>query len=92
MRYLLGSGDYGLAFFGASLNAGSYVVQHPLFGWVCYMCDVVARASTVTITPRDAYQRRMYLEPLGLWLDFRTGNIVCKHVHIVTARHPSIAL
>lgn len=34
------SGDYGLGFFGCSLQAGSYLVHHPTVGLVCYLCSV----------------------------------------------------
>ena len=34
--------DYGLAFFGSAMNAGAYLVHHPLLNRiVCYMCDMV---------------------------------------------------
>eukprot|EP01062_Namystynia_karyoxenos_P073105 TRINITY_DN69953_c0_g1_i1.p1 TRINITY_DN69953_c0_g1~~TRINITY_DN69953_c0_g1_i1.p1 ORF type:complete len:1162 (+),score=302.99 TRINITY_DN69953_c0_g1_i1:74-3559(+) len=35
------SGDYGLAFFGAMINHGAYLVGNdPDLGWSCYLCDL----------------------------------------------------
>ena len=75
------SGDFGLGFFGCSLQSGSYLVQHPDLGLVCYLCNVVtqsqnklqSRASEVTIEPTDLYHRRIYIEPLALYLTLEIG-------------------
>eukprot|EP00931_Biecheleriopsis_adriatica_P087861 TRINITY_DN62274_c0_g1_i1.p1 TRINITY_DN62274_c0_g1~~TRINITY_DN62274_c0_g1_i1.p1 ORF type:complete len:1083 (+),score=173.21 TRINITY_DN62274_c0_g1_i1:469-3249(+) len=87
------SGDFGLGFFGASMNQGAYVVQRRELGWVCYLCDLelegglaeneevtrehekLPTAGTVAIVPRDAYRRRVYLEPLGLELNALAGAV-----------------
>ena len=42
------SGDYGLGFFGHTLEAGSYFVQHPTLGALCFLCDLQTGAQNGT--------------------------------------------
>merc|ERR1712048_1421268 len=71
------SGDFGLGFFGHTLEAGSYLVHHPTFGFICFQCDISAKRdaddSALTFVPRDSYRQRAYLEPLGVYLQLDTG-------------------
>ena len=63
------SGDFGLGFFGCSVEAAAYYVEHPQHGALCYLCNL--RAGTdgeVAIAPVDLYKRRVFIEPLGLCL------------------------
>jgi hypothetical protein len=72
------SGDYGLGFFGHSVQAGAYYVQHPQWGETCYLCDVSNNGDetgSVSIRPRDSYRQRVFLAPLGLYIVTRTGVI-----------------
>ena len=74
------SGDYGLGFFGISLEASSYLVIDSQLGPLCYLCDLVNPDDehddgTYTLAPRDAYRQRVYLEPLGLFLQADSGTI-----------------
>lgn len=69
-------GDYGLGFFGCSINSAAYYVEHPELGQTCYLCNVVADSQAgVAIQPRDLYRRRVYLEPLGVYLQLFSGSI-----------------
>ena len=67
------SGDYGLGFFGSSLETGSTFVLHKSLGPLCYLCDHNSTGAVHTIVPRDAYRQRVFLEPLGLWLQADAG-------------------
>lgn len=69
------SGDHGLGFFGASLNAGAYVHAHPTLGALCFMCVATVDAGTgaTLVRPRDLYHRRAYVSSLGLWLVAEAG-------------------
>lgn len=70
------SGDYGLAFFGHTANAGSYLVNHTALGWLCFLCDASpTEGGGVTVTPRDSYHMRAFLEPLGLYFTAQTGTL-----------------
>jgi hypothetical protein len=52
-------------------------------GELCYLCDVTttsssssstnATAASVTIVPRDTMRRRMFIEPLGLYMVAEAG-------------------
>lgn len=53
---------------------GSYLVDHPVLGVICYLCDVVV-GSTLIVTPRDLYHRSLYIEPAGLWVKSLAGDI-----------------
>jgi len=75
------SGDYGLGFFGATMNQGAYLVQSDELGWQCYLCDLSfsegqvppSAVNRLRLEPRDAYRQRIYVEPLGLELRAQAG-------------------
>ena len=51
-------------------------MQHPKLGSLCFQCDLsVGGNGTVHITPRDSYKHRVYIEPLGLYIQLETGEI-----------------
>eukprot|EP00039_Didymoeca_costata_P004368 m.72838 g.72838 ORF g.72838 m.72838 type:complete len:1030 (+) comp12363_c0_seq3:71-3160(+) len=85
------SGDFGLGFFGLTLEVGSYFVNHRELGILCYLCDYAPTSGNdsyklllltfcyylegaISITPRDSYQIRVFLEPLSLYLTLDCGN------------------
>jgi len=73
------SGDFGLGFFGVTLEAGAYLVTDPELpaGWACYMCNLGSHPppspSALAFSLTDGYRVRVYLEPLGLYLVAQTG-------------------
>lgn len=86
------SGDFGLGFFGVSLEASAYFVQHKELGPLCYLCDLSSKSEALrgdgdgdgdgeegkaspsfTIAPRDSYRQRVYLEPLGVYIQADAG-------------------
>ena len=68
--------DYGIAFFGYARNAGTYVTRDPEFGWLAFGGDVRPQPDgSVSVIPRDAFRRRVFLAPLGLWLTLDAGAI-----------------
>jgi len=68
------SGDFGLGYFGCSVQSGAYFVDHPEIGPSCYLCNVEAAAGGgVKIAPVDLYRRRVYIEPLALYLTLDVG-------------------
>ena len=85
------SGDYGLGFFGHTLEAASYLVQHPSMGWICYACNLWegSSSSAVGFTLADSYHIRSYLEPLGVYLEAQAGNLESIFVNL-TARSSTI--
>ena len=73
------SGDHGLAFFGHTHNAGSFIVNDTGKGWLCYFCDLTSESRvdeiTLTIAPKDSYHRRVFLGPLLLQLVSDAGTL-----------------
>lgn len=71
------SGDYGLGFFGVSLEAAAYLVRDAQVpgGWACYLCNMApgASASAASFALEDAYRIRAFLEPLGVFLVAQAG-------------------
>ena len=59
--------DYGVGFYGVSLNAGAYLVEASN-GWKCYLCDVIQDdgGGYMSIIPRDPFHTRVYLGSIGL--------------------------
>ena len=52
---------------------GTYVVDHPDFGWQAFGGDVVATAPTVRVRTLDSLRRRVFIAPLGAWLNLDAG-------------------
>jgi hypothetical protein len=67
------SGDYGPNFFGHAVNAATYVIDHPEFGWQAFGGNVTETEEWIEITPVDSFRRRVYLAPVGLWLTLDAG-------------------
>ncbi|OBZ77507.1 hypothetical protein A0H81_01702 [Grifola frondosa] len=67
------SGDYGPNFVGHALEMGTYIVDHPDFGWQAFGGIVIATSPTVQVQCRDSLRRRVFLAPLGAWLSLDAG-------------------
>ncbi|KAF2234412.1 hypothetical protein EV356DRAFT_501985 [Viridothelium virens] len=74
------SGDYGPNFSGMVMGAGTYLVDHPVFGMVSFGGNIVSNMNAngngdVTVQPRDAVRRRIFIAPLGLYVTFSAGAV-----------------
>lgn len=67
------SGDYGSGFFGHAVNTGTYVVDHPEFGWQAFGGSVAEEGQWIQINPGESAQSRVYIASLGLWLTLDSG-------------------
>ena len=67
------SGDYGPNFLGHALNTGTYVVNHPEFGWQAFGGSVTTSGGRVQVGVLDSFRRRIYIAPLGLFLTLESG-------------------
>jgi len=78
------SGDFGVGFFGHVHLAASYYVHHPSHGPLCYLCDAINPTSTtnVTIFARDSMRKRVFIEPLGFFLEILAGRIESVNVNL----------
>jgi hypothetical protein len=73
LRWDAYSGDYGPNFLGHALNTGTYIVNHPEFGWQAFGGNVSASGGRVRVQVRDSFHRRVYVAPYGLFLTLESG-------------------
>jgi len=88
------SGDFGVGFFGHGELQASYFVQHPVYGPSCYLCDAQTSSlpgGKTVITPRDSVRRSVFIEPLGLMLEVRSGALLSA-VYDASARTVALTL
>src|SRR4030095_12577327 len=85
MRWDTYSGAYGPNFFGVSVNAGTYVVNLPEFGWQAFGGNVKIDGDWVKVAILDAFRQRVYIAPRGLWLTLDSGTFDA--VEIQTKTH-----
>lgn len=70
------SGDYGLNFVGQVLGAATYLLEHPIFGWVSFGGNILESENDVLVVePKDAVRHRIYLASLGLYVTIDAGAI-----------------
>jgi hypothetical protein len=67
------SGDYGPNFLGHTLNTGTYLINHPEFGWQAFGGNVTTTAGRVSVQVLDSLRKRVYIAPLGLYLTLDAG-------------------
>jgi Family of unknown function (DUF5695) len=78
-------GDYGPNFFGHAISTGTYIVNHPDFGWQAFGGNVRSAGGRVTVDTLDSIRRRVYIAPLGLYLTLDRGTF--ERVTIDSATH-----
>jgi hypothetical protein len=73
----LAVGGVGPGFSGMTMGAGCYIVEHPEFGWLAFGGNLNSSSdgSAITVEPRDAVRRRVYVASLGLWMVLDAGAI-----------------
>ncbi|KAG6911266.1 hypothetical protein DXG01_002104 [Tephrocybe rancida] len=67
------SGDYGPNFSGHSMGIGTFIVNHPDFGWQAFGGNVISTSPTIQVQIRDSVRRRVYIAPLGALLTLDAG-------------------
>jgi Family of unknown function (DUF5695) len=80
------SGDYAQNFFGHAIDAATYLVEDPEFGWQAFGGNVHAGRTKVVLTPLDAFRMRVYIAPLGLWLTLDSGRFESVELNRRTGR------
>lgn len=68
------SGDYGPNHLGLILGSGTYVVEDTDVGLVAYGGELVS-GHVVKVTTKDAVRRRIFIGPLGLFVEIDAGII-----------------
>ena len=81
----------GLGYFGNALQSGAYFVEHPRLGPLCFLCTVTTNNATGVhaVIPEDAYHRRVFIQPLALYLVASAGTIAQVLVHPPSISTPS---
>ena len=70
------SGDYGPNFLGHVLGAATYLVNHPIFGYISFGGNVNTSNSTMlTVQPKDAVRQRIFIAPISLYITIDAGVI-----------------
>jgi hypothetical protein len=69
------SGDYGPNFLGMMLGSAVYVVDDPDVGLIAYGGNIDTNGDTVTVQPRDAVRRRVYVAQMGVYVTISAGLI-----------------
>lgn len=67
------SGDYGPNFLGHVISTGTYVVNHPEFGWLTFGGNQHFDNEWIEVIPLDSSRSRVYLATKGLWLTLDAG-------------------
>jgi hypothetical protein len=73
LRWDAYSGDYGPNFLGHALNTGTYLINHPEFGWQAFGGNVVTKGTIVSVQVTDSFRQRVYIAPRGLFLTLDAG-------------------
>lgn len=71
------TGDYGPNFLGHVGAAGTYLVEHPEFGWTAFGGNLEHDKydSVITVHPRDTARRRFFAANIGLFVELEGGQI-----------------
>jgi len=76
LRWDTYTGDYGPNFFGHAVNAATYIVNHPDYGWQAFGGNVTQGTDLggrVIVRTLDSFRRRVYIAPFGLYLTLDRG-------------------
>ena len=69
------SGDYGPNFLGHVFGSATYLVHHPVFGYVSFGGNLNSTGDVVTVEPRDAVRKRIFVAPVSLYIELDAGVI-----------------
>ncbi|MCL7986735.1 DUF5695 domain-containing protein [Sphingobacterium sp. lm-10] len=69
------TGDYGSGFYGYAAYAGTYVVQHPEFGWLAFSGNVKEDKKGIQVEVTTASRSRVFLGPERLMIQAESGEI-----------------
>lgn len=69
------SGDYGTGFYGYVVNSGTYIIEHPEFGWLAFSGNLKADKQNVIVDIKTASKARVFLAKENLWITSDAGEI-----------------
>jgi hypothetical protein len=85
MKWDTYSGDYGPNFFGVATNAATYLIRDPEFGWQAFGGNVRADGDWIKLRPLDAFRKRVFIAPRGLWLELDAGTFEAVELNVRTS-------
>ncbi|KAF9522350.1 hypothetical protein CPB83DRAFT_800710 [Crepidotus variabilis] len=68
------SGDYGPNFSGHAMGMGTFLINHPDFGWQAFGGNLVSTSPVVQIQVLDSVRRRVFIAPIGALLTLDAGS------------------
>lgn len=75
LRWDAYSGDYGPNFAGHVMGAATYLVDHPVFGWVSFGGNLKHEGNLIIVEPKDAARKRFFIADVSLWVELDAGQI-----------------
>ena len=60
---------------GQVLGAATYLINHPIFGWVSFGGNLQIHDGVISVEPRDSVRKRLFIAEVGLWVEFDAGTI-----------------
>ncbi|WP_166336830.1 DUF5695 domain-containing protein [Sphingobacterium chungjuense] len=69
------TGDYGSGFYGYAAYAGTYIVQHPEFGWLAFSGNLTEHKKGVQVEITTAGRNRIFVAPEQLMIHAESGEI-----------------
>lgn len=69
------TGDYGGGFLGMTLNSGTYVADDEQLGVVAFGGVLTNDGGAVTVQPKDAVRKRIFIGPLSVLITVDVGVI-----------------
>jgi len=63
------------------MTVGTYIVDHPDYGWQAFGGNVRTAGGAVVVEPKDDFRRRVYVAPLGLFLTLDAGAFRSVAIH-----------
>jgi len=69
------SGDYGPNFYGHAFTTGTYLINHPEFGWQAFGGNLKHAGDWIKVQPLDSFRTRFYIATKGLWLTLDSGTM-----------------
>lgn len=67
------SGDYGPNFSGHSMGMGTFIIDHPTFGWQAFGGNIISTSPAVQVQIKDSVRRRVFIAPIGALLSLDAG-------------------
>lgn len=69
------TGDYGSGFYGYAVNSGTYIINHPKFGWLAFSGNLTESKGKIKVDLTTASRARVFLAEQRLWIALDAGQL-----------------